>query len=139
MINRLILLFCAVFFALSLTACAVPPDPANVTEMPSVTAGARIMTVTGKVTEAKGNMFTLDVNNSSVSSTVVGEEVSASPSGEETSTPGGGMTTGVQVEIPTNTAVTLKDGTSGALSDVKKGSVVTITMVNSIVTAVAVM
>ena len=133
---------CAVILVLSLAGCGGPAVTPSPTVLPSPTDGTVVSTISGKVTARKGNILTVDLQNGSLETTVVGE---ASPSAtvpdvpHDTAASGPtGIAKGIQVVVPTNAPVTLSDGKTGTVADIRVGSTVTFTMISSVVTAVTV-
>lgn len=136
------MILCAAIFALALAGCS-QPQLASPTVMPSPTTGTVIKTFTGKVTAIKGNDFTIDMLNSTMVFSTVGPEASDSSSNTGTSEPSPspsvfGTTKDLTVVVPTNVAVTLADGKSGTIADIKVGNTVTFKIISYIVTAVTV-
>ena len=133
-------ILCAAMLILSLTGCGgSQAQLASPTVLPTPTTGSVISSFTGKVTAKKGNTFTVDMQNGTVNSSTIGDtdKTAASPSPAPTySVPG--TTKGVPVVVPTNAVVTLLNGNTGTISDVKVGSLATFKMTNSVVTAISI-
>ena len=147
---------CALLLILSLAACGgqkIDEDAAAAaaSPLPTPTAGTQITTFMCKVTSIKNTDLKITMYNVTLKTTTyeapsevvpdADEPVSASPSADAALTTkppsSSGESKNITVVVPPNVVVTLMDGTTGKLSDIKNGNVVNMTMIGTSITEIS--
>ena len=82
----------------------------------------------GKVKAISGSTLTLDVQNNSFKTSLNGETPMTGPPGTAAPSAGTGITVNLPVVIPDTAVVILTSGSKGALSDVRAGNTISVTM-----------
>ena len=93
-------------------------------------APGTVVTFSAKITAVSGTTLKMDVNNNSIALSTDGNVPPPAPSDE--------VLTSVTVTIPANVAITLADGKSGKLSDIKAGQTAVFTQVDNDIKAIAI-